>query len=116
MKATGTLPSLSSASVLFVLALILFAPAAYSRDHTDCANSAGMKESITTASQEDFAKAFQLCKPLAEQGLAEAQFNLGFMYFSQILYVTSYYESSFTFITISFLVDFVIISKMIQVS
>ena len=69
-KATGTLPSLGCASVLFALALILLAPAAYSTDHTDCA----------TASQEDFAKAFQLCKPLAEQGDADAQHKVGWMY------------------------------------
>ena len=35
-KATGTLPSLGCASVLFALALILLAPAASSTDHTDC--------------------------------------------------------------------------------
>ena len=81
-KAIGTLPSLGCASVLFTLALILLAPAAYSRDHTDCANSAGMKESVATASQEDFAKAFQLCKPLAEQGDADAQHKVGWMYFN----------------------------------
>jgi TPR repeat protein len=80
-KATGTLPGLGCASVLFALALILLAPAAYTRDHTDCANSAGMKESVATTSQEDFAKAFQICKPLAEQGDADAQHKVGWMYF-----------------------------------
>ncbi len=64
-KATGTLPSLGCASVLFAIALILIAPAAYSTDHTDCANA--VEESDATGSQEDFAKAFQLCRPLAEQ-------------------------------------------------
>ncbi len=78
-KATGTLPSLGCASVLFALALILLAPAAYSTDHTDCANAI-TKESVATASQEDFAKAFQLCKPLAEQGDADAQHKVGWMY------------------------------------
>ncbi len=72
-KATGMLPSLSCASVLFALVLILLALAACSTGHTDCANA------IT---KEDFAKAFQLCKPLAEQGDADAQFNLGVMYAS----------------------------------
>jgi TPR repeat protein len=41
-----------------------------------------MKESVTTASQEDFAKAFQLCTPLAEQGDADAQHKVGWMYFN----------------------------------
>ena len=79
-KATGTLPSLGCASVLFALALILLAPAAHSTDHTDCANAIS-KEGVATASQEDFAKAFQLCKPLAEQGDADAQNRIGFTYF-----------------------------------
>ncbi len=74
-KATGTLPSLGCASALFALALILLAPAAYSTDHTDCANA--VEKGVATASQEDFAKAFQLCKPLAEQGDADAQNKVG---------------------------------------
>ncbi len=78
-KAIGTLPSLGCASVLLALALILLAPAAYSTDHTDCANAI-TKEGVATASQEDFAKAFQLCKPLAEQGDADAQNRVGWMY------------------------------------
>ncbi len=78
-KATGTLPGLGRASVLFALALILLAPAAYSTDHTDCANAI-TKEGVATASQEDFAEAFQLCKPLAEQGDADAQNRVGWMY------------------------------------
>ena len=77
-KATGTLPSLGCASVLFALALILLAPAVYSTDHTDCANA--VEEGVATASQEDFAKAFQLCKPLAEQRDADAQNKVGWMY------------------------------------
>ncbi len=70
-KATGMLPRLSCASVLFALVLILLALAACSTGHTDCANA------IT---KEDFAKAFQLCKPLAEQGDADAQNKVGWMY------------------------------------
>ena len=79
-KATGTLPRLGCASILFALALILLAPAAYSTDHTDCANAI-TKEGVATASQEDFANEFQLCKPLAEQGDADAQNKVGWAYF-----------------------------------
>ena len=67
-KAISALASLVRAFVLFALALILLVPAAYSADDTDCAKA---------MAQEDFAKAFQLCEPLAEQGDADAQFALG---------------------------------------
>jgi len=38
------------------------------------------EDALAAANAGDFQKAFRLWKPLAEQGNADAQFNLGFMY------------------------------------
>ena len=41
---------------------------------------ADFDKGLTAAQNGDFAAAFKEWKPLAEQGLAKAQFNLGVMY------------------------------------
>ena len=54
-------------------ALVLAAPA-------EADNAAQLQQAITAYQSGDYAQAFKLLQPLAQQGDAKAQNNLGFMY------------------------------------
>jgi len=59
----------------FVIAILLSASSALAGASEDCAAAA-----VNVYGQQDYAKALRLCRPLAEQGDAKAQYALGFMY------------------------------------
>ncbi len=71
---TVTMRNLIKTLVLFLMLLMLsFSHAAIADD---------VEDGVASAEKGDFAAALQLLKPLAEQGDAQAQFNLGLMYFN----------------------------------
>jgi TPR repeat protein len=58
-----------------VIAILLSTSSALAGASEDCAAAA-----VNVHGQQDYAKALRLCRPLAEQGDAKAQYALGFMY------------------------------------
>jgi uncharacterized protein len=70
-------PFSKKTNLTFLLALtflFLFSGSVYGDDFSD------FQDGFDALKREDYKESFGLLKPLAEQGIAEAQYNLGVMY------------------------------------
>ncbi|MFZ7199489.1 hypothetical protein ACLS0E_10150, partial [Avibacterium avium] len=72
MKCTKTLLT----TALFSFSVLSASPMAYAVSDSETQ----LQQGFEAAEHGDFTTAFQLWKPLAEQGYAKVQFNLGVMY------------------------------------